>query len=336
MIVIPVQTSIFHCSNTVSRAPKPIVIVGPTASGKSNLAQTVAELTQGEVLSADSMQIYRGMDIGTGKVLTHEMRVPHHGLDLVDPGQPYSAALFQEYGRSILDNAARQSTRIIVCGGTGFYIRALLDDFDFPSGEQVDNPVRDAYNQKLKEFGPKAIWDELNRVDPESAAVIHENDSKRVVRAFELLADGTSYSKQKEAFAHIPPLYPAVYFGLRVDPAVLNERIDKRVDSMVEQGLVDEVRSLLQKGFRNGLTAPQAIGYKEIVAYLDGDCSLEEAILQIKIATHRYAKRQRTWFRKDSRIHWLDANEYDETLLASQIMRHLADEEEWERGSSRL
>lgn len=301
-----------------------IVIVGPTASGKSDLAQAVAELTQGEVLSADSMQVYRGMDIGTGKVLPGDMRVPHYGLDLVDPGQPFSAALYQEYGRSVIDDAAKDSKQVVVCGGTGFYVRALVDDFSFPAGEQVGNPVRDACNLKLEQEGAHALWAELAQVDPASAAVIHENDAKRVVRAFELLADGTSYAKQKEAFAHIPQLYPATFFGLKVTPAVLNARIDRRVDAMVQSGLVDEVTGLLARGFREGLTAPQAIGYREIVAFLDGECPLEDAVASIKTATHRYAKRQRTWFRKDARIHWLEADDFDAGRLASQVMQVIA------------
>lgn len=298
-----------------------IVIVGPTASGKSDLAQVVAELTHGEVLSADSMQVYRGMDIGTGKVLPPEMRVPHFGLDLVDPGQPFSAALYQEHGRAVIDGAAESSTQVVVCGGTGFYVRALVDDFRFPAGEQVGNPVRDACNRRLEQVGPHALWQELERVDPASAAVIHENDTKRVVRAFELLADGTTYAEQKEAFANIPQMYPAFFFGLKVTPALLNDRIDRRVESMVRNGLVEEVRGLLSRGFREGLTAPQAIGYKEIVSFLDGACTLDDAVRDIEVATHRYAKRQRTWFRKDARIRWLDADDYDAERLAAQVMQ---------------
>lgn len=297
-----------------------IVVVGPTASGKSDLAQAIAHNLNACVLSADSMQIYRGMDIGTGKLLSHEQYVTHYGLDVADPGESYSVAVFQEYGRALIDKQLSQGKAVVVCGGTGFYIRALIDEFDFPAGDQDNNPVREKYSQLLEEIGPHALWEELKRIDPASAEVIHENDTKRVIRAFELLADGTSYSKQKEAFQKIPQHYPATFIGLKVDPTVLNNRIDRRVDKMLASGLVGEVRRLLSQGFREGLTAQHAIGYKEIVAYLDGDCSLEEAVASIKVSTHRYAKRQRTWFRKDERIHWLSADEYDLSCLTRQSL----------------
>lgn len=297
-----------------------IVVVGPTASGKSDLAQEIARELGACVLSADSMQIYRGMDIGTGKLLPQEQYVPHYGLDVANPGESYSVAVFQEYGRALIDEQLDKGKAVVVCGGTGFYIRALIDEFDFPAGDQEDNPVREKYSRLLEKIGPHALWEELKRVDPASADVVHENDTKRVIRAFELLADGTSYSKQKEAFQTIPQHYPATFIGLQVDPAILNTRIDRRVDKMLAAGLVDEVRSLLSQGFREGLTAQHAIGYKEIVAYLDGSCSLEKAVESIKISTHRYAKRQRTWFRKDKRIHWLSADEYDLARLTSQSL----------------
>lgn len=304
----------------MAESSKLIVVVGPTASGKSDLAQEIAKSLGACVLSADSMQIYRGMDIGTGKVLPHEQEVVHYGLDVADPGESYSVAVFQEYGRALIDEQLEQGKPVVVCGGTGFYIRALIDEFDFPAGDQDNNPVREKYANLLSEIGAHALWEELKRVDPASAEVVHENDTKRVIRAFELLAEGTSYRQQKEAFQEIPQRYPATFIGLKVDPAVLNARIDRRVDGMVDDGLVSEVEGLLSQGFREGLTAQHAIGYKEIVAYLDGDCSLEEAVQSIKVSTHRYAKRQRTWFRKDTRIHWLDADEYDLQRLTAEAL----------------
>lgn len=285
-----------------------ICVVGPTASGKSALAQRIALELDGEVVSADSMQVYRGMDIGTGKVLPHERLVMHHGFDLVDPGEPFSAALFQAFARSCFKDIDARGKRAVLCGGTGFYIRAAIDDYDFPEGEQVGNAVRDHYNAYAHEHGAHALWMLLNEEDPSSAAIIPENDVKRVVRAFELLNAGESYASQREKLARLPQLYPAAFIGLSVTPDVLRERIDSRVDEMVEKGLVNEVQTLLDAGFREGVTAPQAIGYKEIVAALDGDMSFDDAVAQIKVATHRYAKRQRTWFRKDKRIHWVDAD----------------------------
>ncbi len=299
---------------------KPIVcVVGPTASGKSALAQLVARELDGEVVGADSMQIYRGMDIGTGKVPPAERIVAHHCLDLIDPGEPFSAALYQAQARACFAALDARGKRAVLCGGTGFYVRAAIDAYDFPEGEQVGNEVRDRYNALAREEGAHALWLKLHEADPASAAIIPENDVKRVVRAFELLEAGESYAAQKDKLARIPQLYPAVFIGLEVDPEVLRNRIDDRVDAMVSDGLVDEVSGLLDRGFRSGITAPQAIGYKEIVAALDGDMSLDEAIELVKVATHRYAKRQRTWFRKDKRIHWLvaDALDYDALLQDS-------------------
>ena len=288
-----------------------VCVVGPTASGKTALAQALAFELNGEVVSADSMQVYRGMDIGTGKLPVRDRIVAHHGFDLVDPGEPYSAALFQAYARDCFLDVDARGRRSVLCGGTGFYVRAAIDDYDFPKGEQVGNLVRDRCNRIAQEQGLEALWNLLADRDKESAALIPPADVKRVARAFELLEDGTTYDKQRAKLAQLPQCVPAVFVGLAVDPDVLRARIDARVDQMIEDGLVDEVKHLLQKGFRNGITAPQAIGYKEIVAALDGETTMEEAILSIKTATHRYAKRQRTWFRKDTRIRWIDANAPD-------------------------
>lgn len=302
-------------------ANDPIVcIVGPTASGKSALAQRVAVQIGGEIVSADSMQVYRGMDIGTGKVPVAERVVVHHGLDLVDPGEPYSAALFQAYARSCFEDIRARGARCVLCGGTGFYVRAAIDDYDFPAGEQACNPIREHYSAIAREKGAHELWAMLQREDPSSAAVIPENDVKRVVRAFELLDDGTSYAEQKAKLASIEQSEPAVFIGLKVDSGILAERIGRRVDAMVADGLVDEVRGLLDAGFREGITAPQAIGYKEIVAAIDGEMTLEDAIEAIKLATRRYAKRQRTWFRKDKRITWIDADELDLDALTVQAL----------------
>lgn len=289
-----------------SRPPEVICVVGPTASGKSELAQSVAMSLGGEIVSADSMQIYRGMDIGTGKMLASEQKVPHWGLDIVDPGEPYSAALFQDYARNRFSEIDARGNKPILCGGTGFYVRAAIDDYSFPAGEQQDNPVRDRYRATLDELGPTALWELLRQVDEQSADVIAPADSKRVIRALELAESGISYARQKERLQSIPQHVPARFIGIAIEPEQLRRRIDARVDSMIDQGLVDEVQQLLDKGFRQGLCAPKAIGYKEIVAYLDGELSLDDAVGAIKTATHRYAKRQRTWFRKDKRIHWIE------------------------------
>lgn len=297
-----------------------ICVVGPTASGKTDVAQQLAAHLGGEVVSADSMQVYKGMDIGTGKLPVAERIVPHYGFDLVDPGQPYSAALFQSYARTCFCNIDKRGKRSVLAGGTGFYVRAAIDAYEFPEGEQVGNDIRDKWNTFANVNGAEALWQELQKVDPQSASVIPPADVKRVVRAFELLADGTSYAQQKERLAHIKQYVPAAFIGLAVDPEILRTRIRNRVDHMIEQGLVAEVKGLLDIGFREGVTAPSAIGYKEIVSALDGTCSLEEAIEAIKTATCRYAKRQRTWFRKDKRIHWLCADSGDTDMLTTEAL----------------
>lgn len=301
-----------------------ICIVGPTATGKTELAQRIAQSVGGEVVSADSMQIYRGMDIGTGKVAPSERLVPHHGLDLVDPGEPFSAALFQSYARKCFQDISARSRRTILAGGTGFYVRAAIDGYTFPQGAQTDNPIREHYSSLAREQGADVLWELLYARDAASAALLPPRDVKRVVRAFELLESGTTYAEQRAKLASIPQIVPACFIGLEVDPGILADRIDARVDAMVKAGLVDEVKYLLQAGFRQGITAPQAIGYKEIVAVLDDGTPLAKAVSDIKQATRRYAKRQRTWFRKDKRITWLCADSQDMDNLTEQALRVIA------------
>lgn len=312
-------------SSLRSKSPVPVVcIVGPTASGKSDLAQTLALTLNGEVVSADSMQVYRGMDIGTGKVPLNKRRVTHYGLDLCDPGSPYSAALFQPYARTCFSDITKCNKVPILCGGTGLYIRAAIDDYDFPKGEQCANPTRELWTAYADEQGSLALWEALNVRDADSAQLIHPNNVRRVVRAFEMFEEGTTYAQQHARLQVMPEAVPSLIFGLEVTPAVLAQRINTRVDTMVEEGLVDEVKSLLHQGFREGVTAPQAIGYKEIAAALDGEISFDKAIELIKTATRRYAKRQRTWFRKDPRITWIAADSGDTEQLSNQVVTKLA------------
>lgn len=285
-----------------------ICVVGPTASGKSELAQQLALYLDGVVISADSMQVYRGMDIGTGKLPPSRRIVPHYGLDLVDPGESYSVSRFQDYARHVAAEQDARGKRVILCGGTGLYIRSVIDGYAYPEGgtDKEDNPVRAEYTELLHRIGDQALWERLREVDPASAAVIHPHNSRRVIRAFELLSKGGSYARQKQNLKRIPQVVPALQIGIGVERGALNARIDRRVDAMMDAGLVQEVRRLLESGFRTALTAPKAIGYREIVAALDGECSLEQAVEDIKVHTHRYAKRQRSWFGRDARIHWID------------------------------
>ena len=297
----------------------------PPPSGKSAVAQAVALALGGEVVSADSMQVYRGMDIGTGKLPRCEQKVPHHGLDLVDPDEPFSAALFQAYARDAFSAIEGRGRRSVLAGGTGFYVRAALDDYRFPAGEQVGNPVRERWQRYAEERGAQALWEALRERDPDSAALVHPNNVVRVVRALELTAAGESYARQREGLRQLRPWAPATWVGLAVDPARLAARIDARVDAMFEDGLVDEVKGLLNRGFGSALTAASAIGYKEVVAALAGEGTLEGAREVIKAATRRYAKRQRTWFRSDGRIRWFDANEADDPRGFEELARRITD-----------
>ncbi|MEG1750213.1 MAG: tRNA (adenosine(37)-N6)-dimethylallyltransferase MiaA [Raoultibacter sp.] len=300
-----------------------ICIVGPTATGKTLLAQNLAQRIDGEVISADSMQIYRGMDIGTGKIPLDQRTVPYHGLDICDPGAAYSAALFQDLARRCFIDIDARGKRSIVCGGTGLYVRAAIDAYEFPQGDQIENPVRTTYARIAQEQGNLALWQMLKAQDSASAALIHPNNTRRVIRAFELIAEGKCYAQVHAGLSEMKQVVPAVFIGLSCNTALLNQRIDARVDTMIEEGLVDEVKGLLDQGFRAGITAPQAIGYKEIVAALEGELSLDEAIERIKIATHRYGKRQRTWFRKDNRITWLCADSQESEQLMHQAYAEL-------------
>ncbi len=297
-----------------------VCIVGPTASGKTDLAQQLAAALGGEIVSADSMQVYQGMDIGTGKLPACERIVAHHLIDVVRPDEPYSAALFQRDARAAFRDIASRGAQPVLAGGTGFYVRAAIDDFAFPAGEQVGNPVRDELARFLEEHGAQALWDRLEAADAESARLVHPNNAKRVMRALELHAQGESYAAQLSAFSRIEQAVPAVMIGLAVTPDILASRIEARVDRMREAGLMGEVEGLLESGFREWITAPQAIGYKEIVDALDGRRTMDEAFDAIKQATRRYAKRQRTWFGKDARIRWIDADAGEsEALLDSAL-----------------
>ncbi len=302
-----------------------VVVCGPTATGKSELACTLAQRASGCVLSADSMQVYRGMDIGTAKVPEAERRVPHFGLDLVDVDEPYSAALYQSYARSVISEQHQALTPVIMAGGTGLYIQAALDDLRFPEGDQADNPVREKYMALAQEKGSHAVWDVLNSLDEASAEQIHPHNLKRVVRALEMLEAGESYAERAHGLALADPVVPAVFVGLAMDREVLYQRVNARVDRMREEGLIEEVSGLMDAGFEDALTSRQAIGYKEIIDALHGQCSMDEAFSQIKQATRRYAKRQMTWFRREKRIQWLDVTDASREDIVEQAVEALKD-----------
>jgi tRNA dimethylallyltransferase len=300
-----------------------VAVVGPTAVGKTALAEELAVRLGGEVISADSMQIYRGMDVGTAKQPPQVRRVPYHCLDLVAPGEPYSARLFQIAAREAIDDCMSRGVRPVICGGTGLYVRAALDEMDFVEGESVVSADRAHYETLADERGGQALHDLLAERDPASAAVLHPNNTRRVIRALEMADAGVSYAERMAAFSVRRSHYPTDFIGLDMDRGALYRRIDARVDEMVRAGLVDEVRGLLDAGLRDAITAAQAIGYKEIAPVIEAGAGLDEAVEMIKQASRRYAKRQLTWFRADPRVTWLDATDSSTALLADAAMESI-------------
>ncbi len=296
---------------TINKTPL-VIIAGPTASGKSAAAVELALRMNGEVISADSMQIYRGMDIGTAKVTKEEMRgVRHYLIDCADPDENYNVVLFQQKAREAVQEAVSAQKLPILCGGTGFYIQALLYDIDFTEMEE-NTSLRSRYEALAAEKGPEALHRILKEKDPASAAAIHPNNVKRVIRALEFAQEsGGSIAAHNLAQRERGSAYNSVFFVLTMDRQKLYERIDRRVDLMMEQGLLDEVTRLRDIGIARDSTAMQGIGYKQIYSYLEGDWSLEEAVRLIKRDTRHFAKRQLTWFRREKDVIWVDIDQYD-------------------------
>lgn len=296
---------------TINKTPL-VIIAGPTASGKSAAAVELALRMNGEVISADSMQIYRGMDIGTAKVTKEEMRgVRHYLIDCADPDENYNVVLFQQKAREAVQEAVSAQKLPILCGGTGFYIQALLYDIDFTEMEE-NTFLRSRYEALAAEKGPEALHRILKEKDPASAAAIHPNNVKRVIRALEFAQEsGGSIAAHNLAQRERGSAYNSVFFVLTMDRQKLYERIDRRVDLMMEQGLLDEVTRLRDIGIARDSTAMQGIGYKQIYSYLEGDWSLEEAVRLIKRDTRHFAKRQLTWFRREKDVIWVDIDQFD-------------------------
>lgn len=281
-----------------------VVICGATATGKSNLAIELARRISGEIVNADSMQLYRGMDIGTAKISPDDRQgIVHHMLDMVDVSSDVNVAWFQERARATIDGLLAESIPVIVVGGTGFYIKAILDDLNFPD---TDPAVRDAITLLAEKIGNDAVHQRLAVLDPAAAAAIPKENVRRVIRALEVIeitgkpftanlprADSTRYPKAQQ-------------FGLTMERELLDRRVDQRVDAMFEKGLVEEVETLISQGLLAGKTARAGLGYAQVIAALAGEISLPEAISQTKLATRQYIRRQETWFRRDQRITWLE------------------------------
>ncbi|MBR4308634.1 MAG: tRNA (adenosine(37)-N6)-dimethylallyltransferase MiaA [Oscillospiraceae bacterium] len=298
---------------------KLIAIVGPTASGKTRLSVELAKKYDGEILSFDSMQVYKGMDIGTAKPSMEEQQgVIHHMFDVAEPWEDFSVSRFVEQADPIVEDLLARDKTVILVGGTGLYVDALIRGTEF--APYPDTGLREELTRIADEQGIEVIVERLRQVDPESAERIHPSNRKRVIRALEIYLESGKTMTQHDAESRAkPPKYTPLWIGLDyVNREALYHRIDRRVDVMMEQGLVQEVRDLLEKGLPPTATALQAIGYKEILAHFRGECSLEEAKELIQRSSRRYAKRQRTWFRRNSEVQWLlleDEPDFREVFL---------------------
>ena len=288
-------------------AQRVVCVVGPTASGKTRMGVALAKRFNGEVVSVDSMQIYRGMEIGTAAPTPEEMAgVPHHMIGVADPAESWSVSRFtQEADRCIQDILRRGKLPVLV-GGTGLYLDALVRGQTFAAGQQ-GGAVRLALQQRLAQEGAAALLEELAAIDPETAARLHLRDEKRILRALEVYREtGETISEHDRRSREIPDRYDALYIGLSFrDRQELRDRIDRRVDIMVEQGLLDEVRQLLTGGLPRDATALQAIGFKQFLAVADGTATEAEAVEEVKLRSRQYAKRQLTWLRRNPDIHWV-------------------------------
>ena len=273
-----------------------IVICGPTASGKTDFAIELAEKLNGEIINADSMQLYRGMDIGTAK----NKNYPQHLIDVLDVTEDANVAWYQESARVIIDQIEKRGKEPIICGGTGLYIKAILDELNFP---ETNPEIRDRLNAEAEELGKEAMFERLQKLDPAAAIAIDAQNLRRVIRALEVIE-----ITGKPFTANLPreksERYPnAKQYGLRVDREELDRRIDLRVDKMFAEGLIDETAALVEAGLLLGTTAKLALGYAQVLSYMGGQIS--DPIEATKIATRQYARRQETWFNRDERINWI-------------------------------
>lgn len=297
----------------MEKTKRPLVILtGPTAVGKTALSIALAKEIGGEIISADSMQVYRRMDIGSAKITPEEMAgVPHHLIDVLEPDQEFNVVVFQKLAkRAVADIYSRGHIPVVV-GGTGFYIQALVYDIDFTENDE-DTALRRSLEELARREGAEALYERLRAVDPESCESIHANNIKRVIRAIEFYEKtGKKISDHNREQRQNDSPYNVAYFVLNDDRERIYERINERVDLMMAQGLTEEVRALRESGCRKDMVSMQGLGYKELLSYLEGEMSLEEAVYLIKRDTRHFAKRQLTWFRREKEVIWIEKNVFD-------------------------
>ncbi|TCC44443.1 tRNA (adenosine(37)-N6)-dimethylallyltransferase MiaA [Kribbella capetownensis] len=296
-----------------------VAVVGPTAAGKSDLSVALCKRLGGEVVNADAMQVYRGMDVGTAKITAAERAgVPHHLLDILDVTETATVAEFQQLARAAIDDCVSRGVVPVLAGGSALYVRAILDDFEFPG---TDAAVRERLEAELERIGSGALHQKLAAVDPKAAGQILPSNGRRIVRALEVIEiTGGPYVATLPEHHYVYP--GAVQLGLDVPRPELDERIGRRVDRMFDAGFVDEVRDLLNKGLLEGKTANRALGYSQVIALLDGEISEPEARERTAQSTRRFARRQDSWFRKDQRIRWLP---YDDPDLVEKALNVIAE-----------
>lgn len=303
-----------------------IILTGPTAVGKTKASIGLAKALNGEIISADSMQVYKEMNIGSAKIRPEEMQgVKHYLVDVLEPDEEFHVVRFQQMAKQALEEIYAKGKVPIIVGGTGFYIQALLYDIDFTENEE-DTTYRSKLEQLAKEKGTEYLHEMLREVDSVSADTIHANNVKRVIRALEfykLTGQKISEHNEKERAKESP--YEFCYFVLNDDRKRLYDRIDLRIDQMLEEGLVEEVTALKNKGFTKDMVSMQGLGYKEILDYLNGTCSLEEAVYILKRDTRHFAKRQLTWFRRERDVIWIQKNEYaqDEEKILEVMLAYI-------------
>ena len=298
--------------NPSQQKPKLIVICGPTGIGKTAIAIEIAETLNAEIIGADSMQIYRQMDIGTAKPTADEQaRVAHHMIDIVDPDEPFDAVRFVELARKAAAGLYDRGIKPLVVGGTGLYIKAFV--YGMFQSDPVDTKIRERLKKEADEHGTDSLYQRLMQSDPITAHKLHPNDTYRILRALETFeATGKPISEYQDTHAFAEPFYEALKIGLNMDRALLYERINERVDAMMGAGFVDEVKRLLEAGYTDDLKSMQSIGYRHIVDYLESRFSLEECIHTLKRDHRRYAKRQLTWFGADNEIIWKEPGQVDQ------------------------
>lgn len=311
---------------------KPLIILtGPTAVGKTALSIKLAKAVNGEIISADSMQVYKGMDIGSAKIMQNEMDgVKHHLIDILEPSEEFNIVKFQELSKFALEEIYAKGKIPIIAGGTGFYIQSVLYDIDFEANE--DSKEYRTYLEMLakEDGGVQKLYAMLKERDPKSAEIIHENNVKRVIRALEFFEEtGTPISEHNEEQREKNSPYNFCYFVLNDVRERLYSNIEKRVDIMLESGLVDEVKKLHQKGYTKNMVSMQGLGYKEILDYLNGEISIDRAVYLIKRDTRHFAKRQLTWFRREKTVTWVDKQDfaYDENAILNFMIKQLKEKD---------